>query len=163
MACDSATVHRPKVRFPKKTWAFFQAAEAVSAGLILARWSRGSDRRRADRPKILACGSLATTDGSARHRGSQPNPQYDGRAKLTSPALQIAALSKSQSCTAEGGASGSQRPERSFSTINRFSTGRQLLLSKSNCFLEAVRRGLHLIVASGGVCVLSGSSAPSTC
>jgi hypothetical protein len=81
MACDSATVHRPKVPFPKKTWAFFQAAEAVSAGLILARWSRGSDRRRADRPKILACGSLATTDGSARHRGSQPNPQYDGRPK----------------------------------------------------------------------------------
>jgi hypothetical protein len=75
MACDSATVHRPKVRFSKKTWAFFQAAEAVSAGLILARWSRGSDRRRADRPKILACGSLATTDGSARHRGSQPDPQ----------------------------------------------------------------------------------------
>ena len=78
MTCDSATVHRPKVRFPKKTWAFFQAAEAISAGLILARWSRGSDRRRADRPKILACGSLATTDGSARHRGSQPDPQYDG-------------------------------------------------------------------------------------
>jgi hypothetical protein len=34
--------------------------------------------------------------------------KYSG-AKLTSPALQIAALSKWQSWTAEGGASGSQR------------------------------------------------------
>ena len=99
MACDSATVHRPKVRFPKKTWPFFQAAEAVSAGLILARWSRGSDRRRADRPKILACGSLATTDGSARHRGSQPNPQYDGRPRSSFAHVTIAS---SWSCRDRG-------------------------------------------------------------